>query len=403
MATFKVVVGTLRADGTRNVKIRIVVRATNTLVSTSMYVTSKQVTRGGVIKDQAIADAADDIVRRWRSIVANLGDEADAMTAKELAQLLKQNDRGKEGFRLEWVQHIRDVASSKRGQTAHNYCVVATSFERYSAPQKLDINDITAQVLHNYEAWLRSEDVAPGTITQYMTLLRSAHNAARLKYNDEDAGIVNIRRAPFARYKVPQAPAPVARGVDLATLQAIVSLPDEKRVNSTRDLTRDVFALSFALGGMNYADIYNLPYTAYKVAYIEYNRQKTKKARADGALYRVAITDEVRPLVERFLDPKKKRLFSFANRFTEYSFAMTVQRGMRYIEEAVPYERHYTFYAARHTYASLARNVVGLDKYTVHELLNHSDNEMRITDRYIERDWQRLFDAHEKIVKLVKL
>jgi integrase len=76
--------------------------------------------------------------------------------------------------------------------------------------------------------------------------------------------------------------------------------------------------------------------------------------------------------------------------------------GMRRIEHILPYKRHYTFYAARHTYASLARNVVGLDKYTVHELLNHSDKEMRITDRYIERDWQRLFEAHEKIVHLVK-
>ena len=75
---------------------------------------------------------------------------------------------------------------------------------------------------------------------------------------------------------------------------------------------------------------------------------------------------------------------------------------MEGIERAVPYKRHYTFYAARHTYASLAYNVAKIDKYTVHELLNHSDNEMKITDRYIERDWQRLFDAHEKIVRLIK-
>jgi integrase len=74
---------------------------------------------------------------------------------------------------------------------------------------------------------------------------------------------------------------------------------------------------------------------------------------------------------------------------------------MKKVEGAVPFDRHYTYYAARHTYASLARNVVGIDKYTVHELLNHSDSEMKITDRYIERDWQRLFDAHAKVVRLV--
>lgn len=67
----------------------------------------------------------------------------------------------------------------------------------------------------------------------------------------------------------------------------------------------------------------------------------------------------------------------------------------------MPSSRHYTFYAARQTYASLARNVVGADKYTVHELLNHSDADMKITDRYIEGDWQRLFDIHRKIIALV--
>jgi hypothetical protein len=46
-------------------------------------------------------------------------------------------------------------------------------------------------------------------------------------------------------------------------------------------------------------------------------------------------------------------------------------------------------------------NAAGLDKYTVHELINHADKEMKITDRYIERDWQRLFDAHAKVVRLV--
>lgn len=36
MATFKTTLGQIRADGTRNVKIRIVARKTNTLVSLSL-------------------------------------------------------------------------------------------------------------------------------------------------------------------------------------------------------------------------------------------------------------------------------------------------------------------------------------------------------------------------------
>lgn len=402
MASFKVVVGVKRADGSHNVKIRITAGASNTLVSTSMYVDHKQVTRAGVIKDQSILDACEDIMRGWRAIIADLGAEIQGYDAKSLAKLLKDSGRERRGFKLNFVEHIRALAKTKRAkQTSHNYGVVASSFERYADGRDIDINDISANVLANYEVWLRDSGIAPGTITQYMTLLRSAHNAARLKYNDEDLNIIRVRRSPFLRYKVPAAPAPKARGIDLATLQAIADIPDEKRVNSSRNLARDVFMLSFALGGMNYVDIYTLPYSAYNGEYIEYNRSKTKGARADGALYRVKVIEEIKPLLNRYLDPTRTRLFRFHRTHSQYSFAMTLSRAMGYICQVVPYERPYTFYAARHTYASLARNIVGLDKYTVHELLNHSDNEMKITDRYIERDWQRLFDAHAKVISLL--
>lgn len=399
MATFKTILGQLRADGTRNVKIRIVAGKTNTLVSTSMYVTSKQLTRSGQIKDYQVLDACNAIISKWRDTIVKLGSAASLLSAKDLAHILKNAEV--DIFRLNFIEHIREVAKTKRGQTSRNYCVMARSLERFS--RNLDVNDITPQLLKNYEQWLRDADISPGTITQYMTLVRSAHNAARLQYNDEEAGVTRIPRQPFAKYKIPQPPVPVARGVDLGTLQAIIDLEDEPSVKSRRNIARDCFALSFALGGMNYADIYALPYDALKGDYIEYNRQKTRDARADDALYRVKVIDEIRPLLTRYRDPAKKRLFRFYSHYTTLnSFRESICFGMSCIEKIVPYKRHYTFYAARHTYASLAYNVAKIDKYMVHELLNHSDKEMKITDRYIERDWQRLFDAHTKIVELIK-
>lgn len=402
MATFKVVLGKKKADGTMPVKIRIVVRNTNTLVSTPMAVTPKQVTRSGNIKDQAILDACENILREWRATVASLGYEAERLEAKELASVLKRNNLKRETFKLDFIAYMRALAKTKSKSTARMYTTTATSLEKYAGTTSLDISLITPTLLTNYEEWMRGEGLSQGSIVVRMTVMRSTHNAARLHYNDEDAGIVVIPRQPFSRYKVPSPAAAQPRGVDLKTLQAIISLPDYNHLRSSQNLARDVFAISFALGGMNYADIYNLPYSAYKGAYIEYNRAKTKNARADKALYRVSIVDETRALIERYFDPEKVRLFKFHIHHSEDSFKMAVCMGMRRIEHILPYKRHYTFYAARHTYASLARNVVGLDKYTVHELLNHSDKEMRITDRYIERDWQRLFDAHERIVSLIK-
>lgn len=401
MASFTLYVDAyINDDGKRKVRVRVYHNHSNTSVNTPYLVDKKQVTKGGKIKDAAIVDACNQLIASWHSVIVRLGNAVQHMNAKELVSLLK-DDAGSSAL-FDFIAYIRKVADAKRAhQTRTNYRTVAKSLEHFMNGVPLDINALTAKRLSAYEAWLRDQGKTLNTIIQYMSLIKSAYNAAVYEYNDEDSGKVVILRQPFRRYKMPSAPVPSARGVALATLQAIANIPTERRFNSQRNLGRDVFMLSFALGGMNFVDIYNLPYSALKGDYIEYNRQKTKNARADGALYRVYICPEIRPLVERWMDSTKKRLFIFHRLFEWRNFPSKMAQCMKKVEGAAPFDRHYTYYAARHTYASLAYNVAAIDKYTVHELLNHSDKKMKITDRYIERDWQRLFDAHAKVVRLV--
>lgn len=405
MATFKALVMSngKRADGTYNVKIRVTHNRNAIRIATPMYVHHTQLTRALKIKDQRIIDACERIIAEWRNAVAELGVAADSYDVRQLVNYLQSRSQSAHRFRLDFIAYTRTIAERKsKGNTRANYLVVAKSLERYRGALGLDIADVKAQLLRDYEAWLRKEEVSPGSIHLYMSIIKAVHNAAKLEYNDEDSGEVRITTSPFAKYKIPTAPLPEPRAIDLATLQRIADLDDDRAVNNIRDLGRDVFMLSFALGGMNAVDMYDLPYSAYRGDYIEYNRKKTTHSRADKAYYRVSVVPEVRPLLERHLDPTKKRLFRFHRRYvTSTSFLGMIPRAVKLIGKVVKYEREYTFYSARHTYATLARNACAIDMYTVHELLNHSDQAMKITDRYIERDWQRLFDAHAKVVRLV--
>lgn len=389
-----------RKDGTYSVKIRLYHKRQRVWMRTSFYVNAKEVTRGGKIKNQAIIDSCENIIREWRKFIVELGIGADVMSASELADYLRSKTKDVHGFRLEFKTYMRKLAEKKHPSTRHNYLVVAQSLDDYHKGA-LDISEISAQWLTKYEEWLRKNEKAEGTIHIYMTLIKSTHNHAKYEYNDEERGIVRIQLSPFSKYKLPKMPAPEARALDLDTLQAIANLEDEERFNSGRNFARDVFMLSFALGGMNAVDLYNLPTSAWHDTYIEYNRTKTKEARQDKALFRVHIHDAVRPLIERWRDPYGKRLFRFYLHHTEKSFAPCISNNMNILKEVVKYHRHYTFYSARHTYASLGYNLAKFDKYAVHELLNHKDKEMKITDRYIERDWQKLYDAHDKIIELV--
>jgi hypothetical protein len=51
----------------------------------------------------------------------------------------------------------------------------------------------------------------------------------------------------------------------------------------------------------------------------------------------------------------------------------------------------------------LAANEAGVDKYTVHQSLNHVDKELKITDMYISRSWDPVDKANRKVLDYVKL
>lgn len=61
----------------------------------------------------------------------------------------------------------------------------------------------------------------------------------------------------------------------------------------------------------------------------------------------------------------------------------------------------FIFYTARHSWATIALNKVGIDKYIVHAALNHIDDSMKVTDIYIERDFVNENKANAKVVKYV--
>ena len=60
-------------------------------------------------------------------------------------------------------------------------------------------------------------------------------------------------------------------------------------------------------------------------------------------------------------------------------------------------------YTARHTWATIASNEAGVDKYTVHTALNHVDENMRVTDIYIAKSWDSIDAANRKVLDYVKL
>lgn len=120
---------------------------------------------------------------------------------------------------------------------------------------------------------------------------------------------------------------------------------------------------------------------------------------------RLRIEKYIAPLMEQYADQAGKRLFCLYRRFrNRETFVRVLNKGLREVAAAVGVE-HLTFYAARHTWATIAATSresggAGIDMYTVHCGLNHVDSRMKITEVYVVRDWRPVWDANRAVLDL---
>jgi hypothetical protein len=202
------------------------------------------------------------------------------------------------------------------------------------------------------------------------------------------------------------------------TIRRIAAIPDDHKIASTQNLARDIFLLSFMTMGTNLADLFYAEAPTDGV--LAYERLKTCDQRPDRAL----ININIHPLAQAIIDRNKGRngkMLNLAERFASRKYChASVNLGMKKIKaylidsykkehpsmsdaEIVKVMRleDFSFYSARHSWATIARNDLRIDKWTVHEGLNHVDSATKITDVYIKRDFSRINEANFKVIEYV--
>jgi integrase len=108
-------------------------------------------------------------------------------------------------------------------------------------------------------------------------------------------------------------------------------------------------------------------------------------------------------LVDKYRDPSGERVFKFYKMYsTMDTFCAAINKALKRIGNEIGVD-DLEFYAARHTWATIASNEAGVDKYTVHTALNHVDENMRVTDIYIRRSYDPIDRANRKVLDLVDL
>ena len=406
-----------RVDGTYNVKLRFTLGRKIRRRATSLFVTPKDLTKDMKIKTSSpIKREVDNLVRSYQEKCAALQIELNHYTIDEVMDFL-DGEREKQQI-IDFIKFSREWIASTSIKGAPNYTTAVNALVRFVGKEELDINLVTQDFLEGFKSFLNTEREArtkklmqqgkrvPSnrTLSLYLVSIKKLFNEAKKKYNRKEKNLILIAHSPFDDFSIPRQEATRKRAIPSDIIKKVWKLPYKEMKKGYKstcryNLAKDCFILSFCLMGMNSADLYYA--TDLQGNTITYNRTKTKARRLDGAKMKVDIPDIIMPIVEKYRDKSGKRIFNFYRYYAdEKAFNKAINYGLKEIGFLLGID-DLEYYAARHSWATIALNKVGIDKYTIHAALNHVDDAMKVTDIYIERDFVNENKANAKVIKYV--
>lgn len=406
-----------KLDGTYNVKLRFTLDRKVKRLSTSLFVYSKDLTKEFKIKPSSpIKQDVEALIRSYYEKCAKLQIELNHYTLDDIIDYL--NGEQEKNQIIDFIKFSREWIASTTIKGAPNYTSAINALVRFIGKEELDINLVTSDFLEQFKSFLNKERevrirrlkqqgkrvTSNRTLSLYLISIKKLFNEAKKKYNKKDKNLILIPHSPFDDFVIPKQEATRKRAIPADIIKKVWKLPykDMKKgykATCRYNLAKDCFILSFCLMGINSADLYNA--TKMDGNTITYYRTKTKDRRLDNAKMIVEIPHIIQPIINKYRDKTGKRLFNFYQYYCdEKGFNKAINYGLKEIGSILGID-DLEYYAARHSWATIALNKVGIDKYIVHAALNHIDDSMKVTDIYIERDFVNENKANAKVVKYV--
>lgn len=416
MITFEPIIipNNKRSDGSYPVKIRVYFNGKSRRLPTTWVCYPEDLTRTKrksikIKKDAGVRDKARELIKRMRTIT-------DSMTMTELEgkDIDWVVDKIKSGlsdktFHLDFFQWSEDYILCKSEGTRKGYVRALNALERFLGKRELDVNSITKSMLLDFMDFIDAEPkmrydrrknamlptskkrVPKGASSMLLLKLQHLYEAAKARYNDEDDDKIRIPKSPFSSIKkvFPDGDS----GQDPLPREIMQRLISAKTDNPKIRVALDIFIISFATMGANYADLYNAP-PIQGNEWI-YNRQKITSRKAESRVY---IPAQIQPHIKRLqVGDSKKWWLPLLRKWgsKDYSSIRMVYY-LRMWQRSEGIDLNFSMYAARHSWAQYARDM-GNDLASVNECLTHKDN-LEMGRIYASLTWEQKNEINKQVV-----
>lgn len=242
---------------------------------------------------------------------------------------------------------IAQLRRLNRERTSETYSAALSSFMRFRRNKDVQLDDMDADLMMEYEAWLKMKGVSLNTISFYMRILRAAYNRAVEKG-------LTVQKHPFKH---------VYTGMDKTPKRAI-HFKDIKHIKELNlsgkphwELARDMFLFSFYTRGMSFIDMAYLKKSDLKNGILSYRRHKAGQQlhiKWESCMEAI-VAQYAAGCSEDYLLPILK--LPSNNLRSQYKSTMfRINKYLKEIARLCGITTPLTMYVSRHSWASIAKS-----------------------------------------------
>lgn len=290
-------------------------------------------------------------------------------------------------------RQIRELKASNRLRTAENYQQARNSLFQFLGGREISFRSLNEPLVEAYSNYLVQRGLLRNTISFYMRIWRALYNKAVAQH-------LARRYHPFHH---------VYTGIDHTQKRAVsertiirlkaLKLPE----GSDLEFARDLFIFSYCTRGMSFVDIAYLRKSEVRSGMIRYTRKKTRQPLL------ICVEGPIRQLVEKYSKRPNTSPYLFPilpgedpkSDYTHYRAALNRHnRLLQKLSEMLPGKKPLSSYTARHSWASVARNLQ-IPLSVISAGLGHTSE--RTTEIYLSTlDHSIVDSANQRLLKRLK-
>ena len=325
--------------------------------------------------------------RKLEQIVRSFEAAGKLFTADNIIRRYKESASDKSTVFEYMHRQSERMKNLGRVRTGETYRQTLRSFMKFRNGVDLYFDMLDADMVEQYESYMRANNLSRNTTSFYMRILRCIYNRAV-----EDG--LTQQTGPFRR---------VYTGVDKTAKRAI-TLKEIKRIKEldltdkpALDYARDMFLFSFYLRRISFIDLAYLRKRDLSNGYITYIRKKT------GQQLTIRWERSMQEIIDKYPENPTQYLLPIitrqdgSERKQYLNNILYVNRKLKQIARLAKISTPLTMYVSRHSWASIAKSK-NVPLSVISEGMGH-DNEETTRIYLAAIQTNQIDDANRRILK----